>query len=474
MGRTAGGFGPPQESDWLGLGKAVRGRVCRPGEPGYLMGTRLFNTRYEGARSPLGVLAAADAEDVRQGIRWAREHGVPLVAHSGGHSFAGYSVNDGLVIDLARLCTTRADGSTGLVTVGGGTRTGQLYGAIRPFEMAVSAGTHPAVGVAGLVLGGGCEFAARKLGLTCDALVETVVVTADGRLLTCNERENPDLFWACRGGGGGNFGINVSFTFQAQPVGDVSTCSLTWRWSDAMTVLPVLQRIVAHAPDEFAARLGVSTAGPDRRAGRENAVVTTVAQYLGPSAELRSILDDALTAAAPATAEFEDRTYWDAKMHMSHATSGGDFALRTNFTAGPVADEGIGAMLSWVERWPGSTNTDGGGVGLFAWGGQINRVAAEDTAFVHRDTLFLVSMDTSWTAEDSPALVAENLDWLNGLYDAVGPHVSDAAYQNFVDPELTDWQRAYYGANLPRLVEVKRKYDPDDVFGFDQSIGLGE
>jgi hypothetical protein len=235
-------------------------------------------------------------------------------------------------------------------------------------------------------------------------------------------------------------------------------------------VLASLQEIVKRGPDEFSARLGVSTAGADRVAARENATVGVVAQLFGPARELREILGPALAVAPPASQEFVDRTFWEAKTSMVHATSGGHFALRSNYVKEPIGEAGIATMLSWIERWPGSSNSDGGGVGLFAWGGEINRRGPEETAFAHRDTLFLVSMDTSWDAVDGEVVIDSNLRWLAGLHREMRPYLSSESYQNFLDPDLGDWQEAYYGRNLPRLRAVKRRYDPDDVFRFDQSI----
>lgn len=200
---------------WDELDRLARGRALLPGSPGFRSSSELFNRRYRD-RSPAAVLSAAGADDVRTAVLWAREHDIPVVVRSGGHSFAGYSVNDGLVIDLGRLGLVRADESTGLVTMGGGARVGQIYDAVRPYEMAFPTGTSPLVGIAGLSLGGGCAYLSRKGGLTLDSMVESTIVTADGAVFTCNETENADLFWACRGGG--NFGVHVSFMFRARPV----------------------------------------------------------------------------------------------------------------------------------------------------------------------------------------------------------------------------------------------------------------
>lgn len=461
---------PLRAPDWSGLDRLVKGRVFLPGSPGFRVNSELFNLRYRD-RKPAAVLSVANQDDVRDAIRWARDNEVEVVARSGGHSFAGYSVNDGLVLDLSRLALARADEATGLVTVGGGTRVGQIYDAVQPYEMAFATGTSPRVGIAGLSLGGGCAFASRKLGLTLDAMVETTMVTADGSVLTCNERENSDLFWACRGGGGGNFGVHVSFVFQAQPVPDVTTFELTWRWSDAVAVLSATQAVLAQAPDEFSVRMGVTTSGTSDSEIVENRLVTTVGQFLGPSHELRPLLDPILAVADPLTHEVVDRTFWEANKYMVHATSGDSFAMRNNYAKEPIPAGGLAEICERVERWPGSTNTDGGGIGMFAWGGQINRVAPDATAFAHRDTFFLASMDTSWTADDTPERIDANLHWLDEFHHAMRPHLSGSVYQNFPDPELTDWAAAYYGGNYARLVEVKRKYDPDNVFHYDQSIG---
>jgi FAD/FMN-containing dehydrogenase len=454
---------PPAETDWQRLDRVVAGRVRRPGEPGFRGASTPFNKRFA-ATTPAGVVSVENAEDVRRAIEWARDLGVVAVARSGGHSFAGHSVNTGLVIDLSAMNTVSANGSTGLVTTAGGARMADVYAAIQPHEMAFALGNSATVGIAGLVLGGGCGATSRVFGLTADALVATTVVTADGRLLHCDANENADLFWACRGGGGGNFGINVSFTFQARPVADCSTYVLVWDRADAPKVFSALQEVVRRGPDEFATRIGVA------KAGGSEAVVSAVGQHLGPASELREILDPVLAVAQPVHTRIADRTFWQAKDDLLHETSEDAFAVRTNIVTEPLPDEAVATMLSFVDRLPGSGNPDGGGAALFSWGGAINRVGRTDTAFAHRDAMFLLSMDTSWAETDEPAVVAANLRWLSELGDALSPYVSDGAFQNFMDPDLADWRTAYYGVNYPRLKQIKDRVDPDGFFTFAQSI----
>jgi FAD/FMN-containing dehydrogenase len=455
--------GGRRAADWSGLQGLVDGRVRLPGDPGFDAASRPFNKRYAGIR-PCGVLTVASAADVGRAIGWARAHDLPIVARGGGHSYAGSSVTTGLVLDLRGLDQVRVDPSTGLVRVGGGTRMGTLYAALQRHDLAFPLGNSDDVAIGGLVLGGGVAAVSRSFGLTCDSLVETDVVLADGTTLTCSQAHNADLFWACRGAGGGNFGVNTSFTFQARPVRDSSTCLLLWHWAHAAEVLARMQEIMQQAPDELAARIGAS------RAAGEQATVSVIGQHLGPARELRELLAPALAVAAPYRVEIADRTYWEAKDFLHHTTSGDPFAVRTRCTPKPLSEAGVATMLAAIDRWPGSGNPDGAGVALFTWGGAINRVPVTATAFAHRDVLFLVSMDTSWSSDDPPEVVRENLEWLTTLHQAMGEFATDAAYVNFPDPDLVDWRSAYHGPNLARLTEVKRRYDPDRVFQFPQAI----
>ncbi|RSN29490.1 FAD-binding oxidoreductase [Amycolatopsis sp. WAC 01416] len=457
-------FRSPSDADWRRLDHAVAGRVRRPGESGFRDASVPFNKRFAEI-TPRGVVSVTNTADVRTAIEWARDTGVDVVARCGGHSYAGHSVNTGLVIDLSPMNTVTADGSTGLVTVAGGARMADVYAAIQPCEMAFALGNGASVGIAGLTLGGGCGATSRAFGLTADALVATTVVTADGRVLRCDADDNADLFWACRGGGGGNFGINVSFTFQARPVADCASYLLLWDRADAPKVFSVLQEVARRAPDEFAVRIGVS------KSGESDAVVSAIGQHLGTAEELREILDPVLSVARPIRMDLADRTFWEAKDDLLHETAEGAFSVRTNIVTEPLPDEAIATMLSFVDRLPPSGNPDGGGAALFSWGGAINRVGATETAFAHRNALFLLSMDTSWAENDEPAVVDANLRWLAELADALSPYVSDGAFQNFIDPDLEDWRTAYYGVNYPRLKAIKDRVDPDGVFTFSQSIG---
>ncbi|MEU0878317.1 FAD-binding oxidoreductase [Lentzea sp. NPDC005914] len=442
-----------------GLAAQVGGRVLLPGDDAFTSSSKPFNERYA-STIPAAVLSAAGADDVVTAITWARENDVPLVARGGGHSYAGTSVCTGLVLDLRGLDEVRVDPSTALVTVGGGTRMRALYEALRPHDIAFPLGNSDEVGVAGLTLGGGVAAVSRAFGLTCDSLVSTDVVLADGSTVTCSASENPDLFWACRGGGGGNFGVNTSFTFQARPVVDSATCLLLWEWEQAVDVMLLVQEIQRTAPDALSLRIGLASGG----------MVSVIGWHLGSADELRALLGPVLARTRPFRCDIEDRTYWEAVEYVHHETAGGAFAGRTRTTSVPLPEEGVRTLVTAVDKWPGSGNPDGGGAALFGWGGAINALSATETAFPHRDALFLVSLDTSWLSSDSPQVVRDNLEWLTALHEDIGEHTDNASYLNFTDPDLPDWRQAYHGPNLTRLAEVKRRYDPDRFFDFPQAI----
>jgi hypothetical protein len=463
-----GGCGGGRDAIWDELAQRLRGPLVRPGSATYHKLHLPFNRRYESVY-PEGIASCLDSSDVRESILWAREHDVPVAVRSGGHNYAGYSTTDGLLIDLGRMRRVAVDDETGVATVQVGARNTDVYARLQPHGAAISAGRCPTVAIGGLVLGGGIGFSSRKLGLTCDSLLETQIVTAEGQILTCNERENGDLFWACRGGGGGNFGVNVSYTFQATPVQDVSIYDLQWNLADGEKVLPALQEVVLQAPDDFSCRMGGGCPGKDG-GGRGPANVNALGQYFGPSEELRELLEPVLRLARPTKEVISDKTFWQAKDYFFHNTPRDRFQVKSAYVESALPEQGVEELLRSVERWPGSSNEDGGGFAMFALGGAVSNIPKDRTAYVHRDARFLLAIDSSWTSSDSSRTEQANVDWVEGFAGAMKPYTTEYAYQNFIDRSQADWAHAYYGANLGRLVRIKRSRDPDDFFRFPQSV----
>jgi FAD/FMN-containing dehydrogenase len=456
-----------RSADWDELARRLDGAVVRPGQDNYPKLSLPYNHRYADVH-PAGIALCEGEDDVRESVLWAREQEQPVAIRSGGHNYAGYSTGPGLVIDLAKLDRVDVNDRAESVSIEPGATNVQVYAGLTPHGVAISAGRCPTVALGGLVLGGGFGFSSRKLGLTSDSLLESRMVDASGELLTLSEDENPDLFWAIRGAGSGNFGVCTHHRFRTQPVGDVTIYDISWPWRTAPDALGALQEAIASAPDEFSCRMGGGATGDP---GTKPVIsFSALGQYFGPKRELMEILDPVLSAARPSKRLIERRTFRQAKDYFFDNVPAGSFSVKSSYADEPLSHEAAAILFDGVERWPGSSNDDGAGFAIFAWGGEMGRPAPDATAFVHRDALLLLALDTAWGEEDDQSTVDANVDWLDQLYADVRPHLSPAAYQNFIDPDLEDWESAYYGANFERLTEVKAKRDPDDFFSFAQSI----
>ena len=446
----------------------LRGPLLRPGTTGYAAAHVISNERYADVR-PRAIAVAHGERDVAACVRFAARSPLPFAARSGGHSYAGYSTNQGLVCDLRRLDSITLAVDRRSVTVGAGTLAIDLITALAANGLAVPTGSCPTVGLAGLALGGGVGFAARAFGATCDNILALRVVTADGSVVVADPTTNPDLYWACRGGGGGNFGVVTAFTLATHPVGSAAYGFCDFPWSQATEALAAWQAVAPHGPDGLYLICALET-------GASAPQVRVFGQLLGGSeAALRTAMAP-ITAVAGAALSTGAGSYLAVqRIWAGCATEAAaacrtivpaSFAARSAYVAQPLPRAGAEAIVTAVERRQ-SEGAGSGAVLLDPYGGALNRVAPDATAFVHRDQLFSAQMLAYWgsAGEGSPAEA-----WLAGLGSSLRPFVSGQAYQNYIDRNLAGWQHAYYATNLPRLRAVKRTYDPDNVFRFRQSI----
>lgn len=476
------------------LAAAIDGDVVAPGSGGYDTARLIWNRRFDDVR-PTAVVRVAGAEDVRAVVEFARDLGLPLTPRSGGHSFAGYSTGDGLVVDLGALTSVKVDAASETATLGAGLTLLPTYRALWPHKFAIPAGLCPTVGIAGLTTGGGLGALSRRHGLTCDSLVEAEIVTAAGRLERASEDENPDLLWATRGGGGGNFGIVTSLTFELVPV-DMTFTELTYEfpWAAAERLLTAWQEWLSTAPPETWAIIELETRAPG---GDADPFVLLEVVHAGPRAEADAAVADLLAAAgaAPVRAGAHSGPFVDVEHDifckglrakecaLADKSAAGRVPraalyARSDVAARPWPSDGIRTILEWMEsrqRDPVLTPSDFaptdmvGKVLLEPADGAVNAIAPDATAFVHRDNLFVAQFQSRWR-NDGSAVADANIEWTDGLYSAVAEHRSGSAYQNYIDPKLDDWQRAYYGQNLAELRRVKSKHDPGNVFDFAQSV----
>jgi Berberine and berberine like len=336
------------------------------------------------------------------------------------------------------------------------------------------AGSCPTVGIAGQALGGGVGFAGRKFGTTSDNLAAATLITADGSKVVCSAATNADLFWACRGGGGGNFGVVTALRFRVHAAPAASFFVVTWPWQQAAAALEAWQRFAPHAPDELFSICSLETGGPR---------VQAFGQFFGASSTLRRRLSS-LVRIRGATLRVGSLPFLDlqlrwagclgrtvAQCHLVGQTPEGTlhrsaFSAKSDYVSEPLSPRALDTVVAWMEE---AEKVGFGSAALLcdSYGGVLNRVPPAATAFVHRQNLFSAQYLAYWRTPASKPLAVE---WLRGFHDAMRPHVSGFAYQNYIDPELTTWKHAYYGANLARLIKVKASVDPDRFFNFAQAI----
>jgi hypothetical protein len=432
-----------------------------PGDPSFAGIAQPWNLRFAEIL-PSAIARCLSSADVATCLLWAQANQVPVVARSGGHSYAGYSTTTGLMIDVSPISQVQYDAGSGLAQVGGGARNKDVYASLRPAGTAVTHGRCGAVGVAGLVLGGGIGFNMRHQGLTCDQLVETEMVTVSGQTLRCSDRENSDLFWACKGGGGGNFGINTSFTFQTFPIDMLTVYSITWN-ANLDSLLPAMLDLLPTTTDRLGCKLSVINDG-------SGLSLNLLGQLHGSEGELRSILAPIYLLATPIQETVQNTPYWDGQDFLSDEGLPQYSHERSRYIYEPVPAGGSRAILDFLRRWPG---TAGSAIWkIFLTGDAVSSVAPDATAFIHREAIMISSIELDWNAADTVKTVERNEAWLAEFHEAMRPFTSDECYQNFIDEAQNDYLQAYYGLNLDRLIRVKRQYDPTNILNYQEGIPL--
>ncbi len=474
---TGNGGGPP---DWQTLATSIQGTLLRPGDSGYPVAGHLYNSLY--SIDAAAIAQCQSVSDVQRCVAFARQHEVPIVAHSGGHSYGGYSSCPGLVVDVAPLqqITIGAAAGSGqqTVNVGAGAMLLDVYSQLGAQGLLLPGGSCPTVGIAGLALGGGIGVFGRAYGLTCDQLRSVDIVTADGVTRQCGPGQDNGLYWASRGGGGGSFGIATSFGFTAYPIpAAITLFTLEWPWGAAASVLDAWLRWIPSTPDELWANCQLfssATAG--------SGLVKVTGVFVGSVAACSAALAPLTTAVGSATTyrfvgpeEYLTATMIEAGCEgkpraQCAAPVQSPFRAKSSYVGGPLPQQTIGAIVSALSTLPTTLPGAGAGVVFDGYGGQINRIGSSETAFVHRNAVACAQYSITYpTTEPGPSTTSSGAAWLDHLQDLFSP-VTQGSYQNYIDPTLTDWQQAYYGANLPRLRKVKQTYDPDDIFHFAQSI----
>ncbi|ALG12620.1 FAD-binding oxidoreductase [Kibdelosporangium phytohabitans] len=449
LGAAVTSFGMAAPPDWQRLRTRLAGALHLPQDPGYATARQGYFTIHDGQR-PAAVVQCARTEDVQACVDFAAATSTPVAARSGGHSYAGYSTRDSsLVVDLRELSAVQV-GPDGTATIGAGARLIDVYAALARSGRALPGGTCPSVGIAGLTLGGGIGVTARKYGLTCDRLVSARIVTADGVLRSVSATQEPDLFWALRGGGGGNFGIVTSFTFHTTPATDLTVFELEFSPAALAELLGAWQSWPI--PDEVWCNLDVPG---DKRA---NAWVTGC--FVGQEPRVQPYIDNLakLVGTQPITRRTKQYEHFEAMRYFAGQPDRGSYVSTSRMIGPPIRD--TSAMVSLLRSAPGLyTQFD-------RFGGAIARVGGTDTAFPYRDSIASMQVVHQVDRDETAARQA-----IAHVRDEVGRQYGRTGYVNYIDPQMPDWAQAYYGPNLPKLLTVAKRYDPQRVFAFAQGLG---
>jgi FAD/FMN-containing dehydrogenase len=468
----------PMAADWQALQAGITGRVVLPGAPDYGSVRKPAMARFENLR-PTAVVLCSTPADVAATIGFARRTHLPAAIRSGGHSVAGRSSTNGIVIDVTPMGSVQVDGE--VATVGAGVRLGGLYDALAEHGRTVPAGCGPSVGIAGLTLGGGLGILGRTYGLTCDHLLRAQVVLADGHIVDCDQHHDQELFWALRGAGGGNFGVVTSFVFRTVPAPTATVFQLSWPLAHAAALIGAWQAWAPTAPDALDATLRLTAAGDGERPPQAE----LVGAVLGTDADAAQLLDQlvARAGADPTAAARRHLPYRAAKRHLDGLGSVDDqreqasgdqpppqcqLFTKSEFFRQPLPSGTITALVEHLAG--GLAGSHWREVTFTPWGGAYNRVPADATAFVHRNERFLVQ-HLATVGPDAPTTERDVArGWLTRSWALVHRWGSGGVYPNFPDPDLEDWAHAYHGNNYDRLVGVKARYDPDNFFRFHQSL----
>jgi FAD/FMN-containing dehydrogenase len=451
------------------LSEAIRGQVIRRGSPGFTDAAHVYNERFD-AIVPRAVARPLDAVDVLAAVRWGLARGVALRPRSGGHSYAGYStLSDGIVLDLRRLNSISVDRAAGTATVGAGAQLIDVYTVLAAYGATIPGGSCPSVGVSGVTLGGGMGLAGRAFGLTADHVIALKIVTAEGWPRTVDATCDPDLLWALRGGGGGNFGVVTEFTFRLCPLpASAAYFFVSWPWDSAGEALDAWLRWAPRADEAVTSIFHM-------KGGAGSTGVEASGQYLGPSAALSALLGELRAVPGANVSTGQDgylpvQMLWagcsslsQAACHTVGAAAGGtlpreSFDAKSDYLVRTLPPKGLSVLTRAVEA---RASIAGSGAILFdSYGGAINHVAPDATAFVHRDVLCAMQY-LSYNGDDG---------WLADTWSKMRHYVSGQAYQNYIDASLPRWQDAYYGANYPRLLATRERIDPYHYFKFPQAI----
>jgi FAD/FMN-containing dehydrogenase len=448
------------------LEASLRGAVIRPGDTDYDEARSIWNAGHD--KHPALIIRCAGVADVMKAVEFACSQDLPVAVRGGAHSIAGFStVDDGVVIDLSPMNTVRVDPLHRRATAEGGATWKDVDHETQAFGLAVTGGLVSSTGIGGFTLGGGIGWLLRKHGLTSDNLVGADVVTADARLVHASAKENSDLFWALRGGGG-NFGIVTSFEYELHPVGPTVMAGLLFFPGDAArAIVTGWRKLTESMPDELTTLVNMTTAPPVPflpESVHGKPIVAIGAMHCGSLDKAEQAVAPLRTLAEPILDHLGPVPYVGMQQALDPLWTAGAHNYFTSALLDKLPDAAIDELLT---RWAAKP-TPNSELHIHHAGGAMGRVKESATAFSHRSASYVVNVIARSV---DGAGFAGHADWARAARAAVAAHGRDAMYVNFTGDDEPDKVRASYPpATFARLVEVKKRYDPTNMFRLNQNI----
>lgn len=447
------------------LKKGIQGKVILAGDTDYDTARQVWNAMVD--KRPAAIVRCATTLDVVHAVNFAREHQIPLAVRGGGHNIAGSALcDDSIVIDLSQMKAVQVDAGARRASVEGGATLADFDAAAQAHGLATPLGINSTTGVAGLTLGGGFGWLSRKYGMTVDNLESAEVVTAAGEVLRASATQNPDLFWALRGGSG-NFGVVTRFEFRLHPVGpEVLAGLIVYPFSEAKAVLQQYRAFMDQAPDDLSVWTVLRKAPPlpflpEGVHGQE--VVVLALLYTGEPAQGEALVKPLHNFGTPVGTHVGAMPYvnWQQAFDPLLAPGARNYWKSHNFSK---LENGLfDVVIEYVGKLP-SPQCE---IFFGAIGGATTRPAPDATAYAHRDARFVMNVHGRW---DDPADDAEGIRWAREYFKASAPFASAGVYVNFLTADEGERVKAAYGPNYDRLAKIKRQYDPANLFSTNQNI----
>ncbi|MFD2211942.1 FAD-dependent oxidoreductase [Virgibacillus halophilus] len=449
----------------------LTGRIVQRGDPSYPEARKNFNLYYE--MFPRAIVFCQEEKDVLNALKYVRENKIPFRIRSGRHSYQNFSLlNNGIVIDISELNAIKVNPSKDIAVMQAGCELGHVYhtlwqhgrtipsGIQSTTGSAIPAGTQSTVGIAGLTLGGGIGYLSRVFGLTCDNLLNVRIIVPKGKydvkVVEANKMKNSELFWACRGGGGGNFGIVTEFKFRIHPIKNVSIFQTEWDFDQLETAFDRWQRWAPFTDRRL-------TSSIELRAKSENTILA-LGQFLGAEGELKKLILPLVKDTSARKIQVGTVPFNKAINFFNNPAGNipSYFKRSGSYIYEPLPRDGIQIMKKFLEHAPNKNTA----IWQQSLAGAVQDKEPSETAYYHRDALIAQEYNTRWVNRME---ARENVQWVFALRENLKPY-TQGDYVNWPDISIRDWPITYYGQNFDRLREIKTNVDPMNVFRFPQSI----